>query len=516
MKSRPTRVSDVSLTRRATLRWAAATAGALAVERAAGQAGRPMSAKGPTVDWGSLQGKLQGRIVTRQDAEYEKSRELALRNVLKPRRFPDAIVHVASEQDVQEAVRFARRNRLQVAARGGGHSFCGSPVRQGRLLLDLAKLNAIQVDPVRKSAVAQPTIKARDAIPNLAAQGLAFPFGHCATVPLSGYLLNGGIGWNSGTWGPACMSVKAIELVNAEGQSLRTDAERNFDYFWAARGAGPGFFGVVTRYYLQVHPLPKVIRTSILTYKLEDADRVADWLPGLIRSLPPQVETDCFIVSAPAEAGGTPAAASPKLLIVAATTYADTEEDARRWLEPVADGPQTPDRKEELNRPATFSSLYKLTDPIFPENRRYVVDMFSSNASPKDLLTRLHEQILAMPSPESWVLLTLPSPRPAGTPALPDMAFSMSGSAVIGLHSIWQDPTQDARNEQWVRETSRMLDPFKVNYYIGETDLTMGADRAPRSFTPANWQRLQQLRKKYDPEGLFFDYLGPTQSSAGS
>ncbi len=252
-----------------------------------------------------------------------------------------------------------------------------------------------------------------------------------------------------------------------------------------------------------------MIRTSTLTYRLQDADRVADWLPGMIRSLPPQVETDCFIVSAPPDAKET-AAAPRKLLIIAATTYADTEEDARRRLAPVADGPQTPERKQDLNQPATFSSLYDLTDPLSPENGRYVVGMFSSNASPKDLLMRLHEQILALPSPESWVLLSLPAPRPAGAPALPDMAFSMSGSAIVGLHSIWQDPAEDGRHEQWVRETSGMLDRFKVNYYIGETDLTMGADRAPRSFAPAHWQRLQQLRQKYDPEGLFFSYLGPT------
>ncbi|MCL5280464.1 MAG: FAD-binding oxidoreductase [Planctomycetes bacterium] len=510
MESKPTSAADVPLTRRATLQWATAAAGAWMAEQAAGQTRKPAVPKSSAVAWDSLQGKLQGRVVLRQDTDYEKDRESLLRNALKPRRFPEAIVHVASEKDVQEAVRFARRNRLKVAIRGGGHSFCDSPVRQGGLLLDLARLNALQLDPARKSAVAQPTIKARDAIPILTAQGLAFPFGHCAPVPLSGYLLNGGDGWNSGAWGPACLSVQALDLVNAEGESIRADPQQNADYYWAARGAGPGFFGVVTRYYLQVYALPKVIRTSTLTYRLEDAERVADWLPGMIRSLPPQVETVCFIVSAPPQAQGAAAAATHKLLIVGAVAYADTEEDATRWLEPVADAPQAPERKQELNQPATFLSLYDLTTPLFPEKRRYVVDMFSSSASPRELLMRLHEQILALPSPESWVLLALPSPRPASAPPLPDMAFSMGGSAIVGLHSIWQDPTQDGRNEQWVSETSRMLDPFKVNYYIGETDLTMGADRAPRSFAPAHWQRLQQLRQKYDPEGLFFSYLGPT------
>jgi hypothetical protein len=85
------------------------------VGRAAGQGRKPAPGKGSALDWGSLQEKLQGHVVLRQDAGYEKERESLLRNALKPQRFPDAIVHVASEKDVQEAVRFARRNGLKVA-----------------------------------------------------------------------------------------------------------------------------------------------------------------------------------------------------------------------------------------------------------------------------------------------------------------------------------------------------------------------------------------------------------------
>lgn len=325
---------------------------------------------------------------------------------------------------------------------------------------------------------------------------------------LSGYLLNGGIGWNSGVWGPACMSVKGIELVNAEGESIHAGPDQNAEYYWAARGAGPGFFGVVTRYQLQFQPLPPVMRMSTATYRLEDADLVTEWLPEVVRTLPPQVELNCFVASAPPEAQKASDNRPQKLFIVSAVAFADTEADALRWLKPIADAPAATDRRLDLNQEASFASLDKLTDQLYRENRRYAADSFTSNASPKEILSRLHDSILAAPSAESFTLLSLPSPQPPNAPPLPDMAFSMAGSAFVGLYSLWQDPAQNAANEQWVRQTSKLLDPIKVNYYVGETDLTMGPDHARLSYAPANWQRLQQLKKKYDPQDVFFSYLG--------
>lgn len=328
-------------------------------------------------------------------------------------------------------------------------------------------------------------------------------------MPLSGYLLNGGIGWNSDVWGPACMSVRGIDLVNAEGQSILADANQNPEFYWAARGAGPGFFGVVTRYHLQLHPMPAAIRTSTVTYRLEDVDRVADWLPELRGSLPPQVELNCFIVSAPPEPQKPSQGPPSKLFMVAAAAFADSEGDARKWLEPLGDGPQLPDRHQELLQPATFASLYDLTARLFIENRRFVGDAFTFNVSPKEVLTRLRDPAMKAPSAESFMLLALPAPRPANAPPMPDMAFSMPGSLFAGVYGIWQDPGQDAPNEQWVHQTSKRLDPITVGHYIGETDLTADANRARLSFAPANWQRLQQLKKRYDPDDVFFSYLGP-------
>jgi FAD/FMN-containing dehydrogenase len=192
-----------------------------------------------------------------------------------------------------------------------------------------------------------------------------------------------------------------------------------------------------------------------------------------------------------------------------AAAFADTEADARKWLEPLADGPQLPQRHPDLFQEASFASLDEVTSHMFLEDRRCAADAFTFNATPGEVLTRLQDQAVAAPSPESFMLLAFPSPRPPDAPALPDMAFSMPGSIFAGIYAIWQDPAQDVANRQWVRQASKAVDPITVGRYIGETDLTADASHAQQSFTPPNWQRLRSLRQKYDPYDVFFDYLGP-------
>lgn len=498
------------VTRRSAMRVMLGTAGLLATGRSVGQNQGSPGSGGSTIEWSRLQDRIKGQVVSRKDPNYEQNRQSELWNALKPPRYPDAIVYVASEQDVREAVRFARKQRLKVAIRGGGHNVPGAALRQGGLLIDLSKFKAVQVDSAKRQAFAQPVAMPGDLLAALAPQGLAFPMGHCRTVPVSGYLLNGGLGWNSNAWGPACASVQGIEMVNAEGQSVLAGPEQNADLYWAARGAGPGFFGAVTRYHLQLHSMPRVIRTSTVTYRLDDVDRVADWLPDLRRTLPSQVELNGFIVSAPPQekpSQGPP----PKLFIVSAVAFADTEADAGKWLAPLGDGPQAPDRRQELLQPATFASLYDMTDRLFVENRRYAGEDYTFDVAPKEVLPRLRDLAMTAPSPESFTLLAVPSPPPAGVSPMPDMAFSMPGKLFAGVYAIWQDPGQDAANLQWTRQTNKSLESVTVGRYIGETDPTADAGRTRQSFAPANWQRLQQLKKKYDPDDVFFSYLGPRE-----
>ena len=147
-------------------------------------------------------GALASRILRRGDDGYEALRRRG-HNALKPDRFPDVIVRPESEAAVVEAVRLARASGLRVKARSGGHSWTASSVRDG-MLIDLEALDEIIVDPVARTATVQPGVKGDDLGAALRGHGLFFPGGHCPTVCVGGYLLQGGFGWNGRLHGPAC------------------------------------------------------------------------------------------------------------------------------------------------------------------------------------------------------------------------------------------------------------------------------------------------------------------------
>jgi FAD/FMN-containing dehydrogenase len=207
-------------------------------------------------------------------------------------------VQVASEHDVVEAVRFARTHRMKIAVRGGGHSWVGFPLRDGSLLIDLGRLSQVSIDAEARIAVVQPAVTGRELNSQLATHGLVFPVGHCATVPLSGFLLSGGLGWNFNRWGPACFSVEAANVVTADSGLVTANSEQHADLFWAIRGAGPGFFGVVTQYRLRLYPAPRAISTSTYFCPLERIEELGAYAARVATQLPRDVELTIFCAPA--------------------------------------------------------------------------------------------------------------------------------------------------------------------------------------------------------------------------
>ena len=125
---------------------------------------------------------------------------------------------------------------------------------------------------------------------DLDAQGLFFPAGHCEGIRLGGYLLQGGYGWNSKVVGPACESVLGLEVVTADGDTLYCDPDHHPDLYWAARGSGPGFFGVVTSFTLRLHRRPAVLGTCLYLYPVEVADEVFSWGRSISAEIDDRVE----------------------------------------------------------------------------------------------------------------------------------------------------------------------------------------------------------------------------------
>src|SRR5215216_4782995 len=220
-------------------------------------------------------------IVWRNDTGYEQARRSAVSNGRKPDRFPDVIVRARTDDDVVAAIKLAKKYGLKIGIRSGGHSWAASFLRDGGMLLDLSQMKGFSVDVSARTATVQPALKGADLNRALLRDRLFFPSGHCMGVSLGGFLLQGGFGWNSRLWGPACCSILGMDIVTADGELVQASESQNADLFWAARGSGPGFFGVVTRFHLSLQTRPQTIMKSDYVYPIEVLEDVLFWIRTL-------------------------------------------------------------------------------------------------------------------------------------------------------------------------------------------------------------------------------------------
>ena len=454
----------------------------------------------------ALQSRIEGNVTTATDPGYEDLRRSLIWNQLTPGRYPQVVVQVANEHDVVEAVRFARSENMKVAVRGGGHSWVGFPLRDGSRLIDLGRLDQISIDPQARMATIQPAVTGRELTRQLAAHGLAFPVGHCPSVPLSGFLLNGGLGWNSNAWGPACFSVEAAHVVMADGTLVVVNQEEHADLLWAIRGAGPGFFGVVTQFVLKLYPVPRAITTSTYYYPLSRMEEVGAWAASIARQLPREVELALFYAQAPSAYAEPCRSSNGFVCILTATAFLDSQREADETLSLLENCLVLSEcLGKEVFQPTPLAALLDKGRMLWPERHRCLADTFWSNSSPPPPLTTMREYFLHAPSSKSLGVCVLATGAEGSAAVLPDAAFSMTAGTLLLCYAIWEQPEDDGVNAAWHRETVAALDSFAVGHYVGESDIIARPGRGERSFASANWQRLRSLRRTYDPDGLFHE-----------
>jgi len=499
----------IDVTRRGFLGSGLALVGSLVVAKSVAY-GEQLSPKAPahtSPEISSLQRSIKGQVFTPSDADFEKLALDVWNKFEATKRRPQLIVRAANEHDVVEAVKYAKANKLKVTTRGGGHNWCNPSLRNGGMMIDLANLNrVISIDAKAHKAVVQPIVSNREIQAHLNAQNLSYPSGHCPPVKLSGYLLCGGMSWNQGVWGTGTGSVEAVELVTPDGELITADKNQNTDYYWAARGAGPGFFGVVTSYHLKLYDLPKAIAGSSYFYPISEVETVAAWLESLATTLPPNIELSLFMLSAPPELAEKCKADAGKVCMVAATIFADSMGEAESSLKLLDDCPIIAKcLSKTIAKPYNFEALFDASGSLWPADHRNQVEAVFSNSKLGDMFGALRDHFLKTPSPTTLIMFAIYTGKNISAP-LPDAAFSMSARYYGGPWTMWKKPEDDESNTQWHKRCLELLKPFVAGYYIGESDQIAYPNIAQESYTESKWKRLQELRKKYDPDGVFFNY----------
>jgi FAD/FMN-containing dehydrogenase len=444
-----------------------------------------------------------GQLLRRGDAEFPDAVVSRIFNQRRPSTRPAAVLRAACTADVAAGVRLAEAEGLRVAVRAGGHSWAAWSLRDDTLLIDLAAFTRMSYDDDSGVVTASPAIRGGvDLDPFLAARGRFFAGGHCPTVGIGGFLLQGGMGWNCRGWGWAAESIEAIQVVTADGETHWCDQSSNADLFWAARGSGPGFFGVVTAFRLRTRPRYRELTQTTYVYPAEAAPEVLGWLHTARHDVPSSVELVAVGITPPlpAEVGH----AGPALVVDGVSF--DGGPQSLRALDtcPVAGKALL----SKIAQPVTIGELRAEQVRANPEGHRYTVDNAYLTGETSALIPALTPAFTELPTAKSFSLWFDLAHLPARP--LPEMALSVQTDLYFATYVVGEEPAQDDLCRSWTDDTMRRLAPFSAGCYLGDSDLTIRPDRF---MSDAAWDRFRQIRAARDPERLFAGYDCPDESA---
>ncbi len=428
------------------------------------------------------------------DPGWEDARVGRMFNGRRPDRQPDAILVAETVDDIVEGVKRAKANGWTVAVRSGGHAWAGWPVRDGGLLIDLGNLTDIEYDAATHIVSAGPAVQGGGVLsPYLEERGRFFNGGHCPSVGIGGFLLQGGQGWCQRGWGWAAESVVAVDVVTADGELLRCDPEQNSDLYWAARGAGPTFPAIVTRFHLQTRPMFGHLAHTVQLFELEEFTEVMTWLYEAHHRISPDVEIVVVSLTDP-ESG-------LRRFVVTGVALSANEEQARAALAPFNDNPALARAVMVQDAaPSTMAEQRAQQEIQNPEHARYITDNLWVEGETAEIVERIKPLFTDLPTPGAFTIWMSNAPMRE----LPDMAFSIQSEAYVATYLVHDEPVDDQKWREWLNDALVYAQPVTAGQYLGDSDMT---NRQLRVMSDDHWARLQEIIADRDPQGRFHRYL---------
>ena len=434
-----------------------------------------------------LAGRVSGPVLTPEDAGYDATR--AVHNGLIDRR-PALIVRCRTKEDVVEALALARRSGLDVSIRGGGHNVAGRCVVDGGVMIDLAEMKGITIDPDRGIAKVEGGVLWGELNDAAAEHGLAVTGGAISTTGVAGYTLGGGLGWLMAKCGLAADNLLAVELVTAEGEVLDADADSHPDLFWALRGGG-GNFGVATTFTFQLHPLRTIVG-GLIAHPIDAAPDLLRFYRDAVAGCSDDLTVFAALVHAPDGSG-------VKLSAMVVFHTGDAAE-AERELEPFkAWGSPL---MVEVG-PMPYPVMNTLLDAAYPAGSlNYWLSSFTRGL-PDELIDIAVERFAVVPSPMTAILLEHFHGAVTRVGLTETAVPHREEGWNLLLPSVWTDPADTDANIAWGRETFAAMRPHfgtgRWLNYLGDDQ----ADDAIRAAYGPNYDRLREVKRRYDPDNVF-------------
>jgi FAD/FMN-containing dehydrogenase len=440
------------------------------------------------------QAALRGYAVRRGDPSYDVDRRIWNGSF---DRHPAMIIRCAGVSDVIAAVKFGRTSGLPVAVRSGGHSFPGFSVADDAVVIDLSLMKGIRVDPEARTARVQGGALLGDLDRETQAFGLAVPSGIVTHTGVAGLTLGGGIGWIMRKHGLSIDQLISVDLVTAEGEFVQANEERNPDLFWGVRGGG-GNFGIVTEFEFRCVPLGPYVMAGPVFWPMTQSSNVLRFYRDWVADAPDELMTIVIHRKAPPLPFVPPALHGEPVVVVACCWAGDVEE-GQRFLRPLKEfGSPVLD----LCVPKPFLSHQAMFDPSFPAGRWYYFKSCDVGELSDDIIDITTEHSLQISSP----LTTYPIWQMGGAVSRvgnDETAFNgRSSGFTYNIGASTETSAGFAEEREWVRDFWSALRPWHEGVYMNFLG-DEGAERVRQAYGSKKYERLQVLKRKYDPENFF-------------
>ena len=435
-----------------------------------------------------------GEVVTPDAADYDDARRVW--NAMFDRR-PTMIVRPSNVHDVVAAIRFARERDLEIAIRGGGHSAVGHSTTDGGLVIDLGRMNAVSVDPARRLArtgggalLGQLDMVAQE-------HGLVCPVGVVGHTGVAGLTLGGGVGRLQRRFGLTIDSLRAVELVTADGRLVRASADEEPELFWGLRGAGANF-GVATSLELELHPFSGTLHRGVHIHRATDIQELWPIFREFAAAAPDTISA-IFTVARTDSAEDYPDAVVGAPIVVISYNHSGAEEDVERDIAPLLNGP-APVSVTATSEPYLVAQRSSDLDLAWG-SRTAILGGYVADCSPQ-VLDAFVAHVEHVPGDSSISVTAMGG----AIDRIPDDAMAFTGRPHpfdVSPDTAWSDPDLDAANGEWVRQAMAIVEPVLLpGRYINELS-DAGPEVTKSSYGDAKLERLRALKRAWDPTNDF-------------
>ena len=441
-----------------------------------------------------LQDQLHGRVLTPGDDGYEEARSL-FNGMIEHR--PAMIAQCSGTADVIACVNFARENNVPIAAKGGGHGVAGRALVDDGLVVDLSPMRSVVVDPQLKTTQVQGGATLADLDRETQAFGLATPAGVDSRTGVAGLALGGGIGHLARRFGLTIDNLQAADIVTADGKLLHVCESEHEDLFWALRGGG-GNFGIVTSFDFRLHEVGPEVIVAQAFHLFDDAPEVLRFYRSFISDIPNEVGCFCLVIRVP-PMEPFPTEHHGKIALALIANHSGDHEEGRRVLEPIE---SFGNPILSVITPMPYTQLQSNFDAGFPKGARYYWKSHYLRELSDAAIDTVIRQVGDLPG--EFTGLGFEPMGGAISQVDPTATAFPHRNATCGfaVFAGWQDVSRDDEVISWTRAFHEAMEPFStggtyVNYIQGDA-----GDEFKQAYG-ANFERLREVKQRYDPQGQF-------------